>query len=175
MKKRISNRQLGRDHNARIALFKGLVSSLIEHEEIITTSAKARAVRSIFEKLITKARQDSLHIKRQLQSVLQDKKLVKKLVSDIAPRFQKTQGGYTKLVIVGNRTGDNATMVKLSLTKKSSVFTSGEATKKSKKSGKPSTEKKTLSQIITPKVSKPTHESVVKSGKSVIGTKRGER
>lgn len=175
MKKRISNRQLGRDHNARIALFKGLVSSLIEHEEILTTSAKARAVRSIFEKLLTKARLGSVSTMRQLQSVLQDKNLVKKLVSEISPRFLKTKGGYTKLTIIGSRLGDNASIVKLSLTKKSTGPAPIVETKKSKKTQKTSVEKKPLSQIVTQKVTKPTHTSIVKSGKSVIGTKRGER
>jgi len=175
MKKRISNRQLGRDHNARIALFKGLISALIEHEEIRTTSAKARAVRSIFEKLLSKAKLGSVHVRRQLQSVLQDKTLVNKLVTDLAPRFEKTNGGYTKLTIFGNRSGDNATLVKLSLTKKSPPSTPIKKATKSKKPSKTSQVKKTLSQIITPKVAKPTHTPVITSEKSAIGTKRGER
>jgi len=117
MKKHVKTRQLNRDHNARKALFRGLINSLIEHEEIETTAAKARAVRGMFEKLITKGRVGSLHARRQIQSFLQHQSSVKKLVDEISPRFKNTAGGYTKLTIIGNRRGDNAPIVKLSLTK----------------------------------------------------------
>jgi large subunit ribosomal protein L17 len=159
MKKRIKTRQLGRDSQARKALFRGLVASLIEHGEIKTTSAKARAVRSMFEKLVTKGREGSLHARRQIQSFLQNKSLVKKLVDEIAPQFKTTHGGYTKLKIVGNRRGDNAPIVSLSLTSlkpkstppsptsKSSTKTTNSAPKK--KPGRPTPKPRSAKPVKT--------------------------
>lgn len=116
MKKRIKTKQLGRDRQKRRALFAGLIKSLIEHGEIKTTKAKAVAARSLFEKQLTKAKSGSVAARRLLQADLQSKTLVKKLVDEIAPRYKNIHGGYTKLTVLGNRLGDNARLVKLSLT-----------------------------------------------------------
>ncbi len=121
MKKHIKTRRLNRDSQSRKALFQNLVNSMIEHEEIETTSAKARAVQGIFEKLITKARLNTVHATRQVHSTVQDRTLVHKLVTKIAPRYKGVKGGYTKIIMVGNRRGDNAPIVKLALTKKQTV------------------------------------------------------
>lgn len=109
---------LNRDVLSRQALFKNLILALISKEEIVTTSAKARAVRSIFEKMVTKARLGSLHARRQIQSFIQGRVEVKKLFDEIAPRYLDVKGGYTRITMVGTRRGDNAMMVKLALTKK---------------------------------------------------------
>lgn len=121
MKKHVTTRQLGRDSQARKALFRNLISSLIEHEEIVTTSAKARAVRGMFEKFLTKGKTGSLNARRDLQAYIQSKSLVKKMIDEIAPRYQGVAGGYTKLIMVGARRGDSARMVKLALTKRASA------------------------------------------------------
>lgn len=176
MKKHVKTRQLNRDSQARKALFSGLIKSLVEHEEIKTTSAKAKAVQGQFEKLLTKARLNTVPARRQVQSVLQDPQLVKKLVNQLAPLFASTKGGYTKLTVVGNRRGDNAKMVKLSLTK-SSHSQSSQATpqKPAKKSdsGKQKTTKKAAVKkappTTTPKPQKTAPKTTARSGK------RGDR
>ncbi|KKU88827.1 MAG: 50S ribosomal protein L17 [Microgenomates group bacterium GW2011_GWF2_47_9] len=177
MKKSIKNRKLNRDTNARKALFKGLVSSLIEHEEIKTTSAKAKAVRGIFEKLITKAGISSIHSRRQIAAFVQDPILVSKLVDQVAPRYKGVKGGYTKLAIIATRRGDNAPIVKLSLTKKTPIEKSVKKadSKVVKKQASKPTEKKSLVPRPNTRVVKPTHSAGVQASKSTIGTKKGDR
>lgn len=117
MKKNIGNYKLNRDTTSRKALFKSLMQTMILRESIETTRPKAMAVRPLFEKMITKAKAGSIHELRQIQGILQNSELLKKLVHDIAPRFKDVKGGYTKITPVGARRGDNAMMVKFSLTK----------------------------------------------------------
>ena len=119
MKKHISGYKLSRDSQARLALMKNLVYSMIEHEAIVTTKIKAKAVTPIFEKLITRAKVDSIQNRRMVQAYIQENKLVKKLFESIAPLYKEVRGGYTSLTLIGNRKGDNAPLVRLSLTKKS--------------------------------------------------------
>lgn len=140
MKKHIGGYKLNRDSSARLALMKNLVYSLIQHEEITTTKTKARAVTPIFEKLITRAKVDSVQNRRLVQAYVQEGSLVTKLFGEIAPRYQTILGGYTKLTPVGNRRGDSAAMAKLSLTKKKPASTTKakveEATVPTKKAAK---------------------------------------
>lgn len=119
MKKHISGYKLSRDSSARLALMKNLVYSLIQHEAIVTTKIKAKAVTPIFEKLITRAKVDSIQNRRMVQAYIQESTLVKKLFEVISPKYKEVKGGYTKLTLIGNRRGDNAPLVRLSLTKKS--------------------------------------------------------
>jgi large subunit ribosomal protein L17 len=121
MKKHISGYKLNRDSEARLALMKNLVYALIQHEAIVTTKIKAKAVTPIFEKLITRAKIDSIQNRRMVQAYIQEGDLVKKLFTKIAPLYKEVRGGYTKLTLIGNRRGDNAPLVRLSLTKKSEV------------------------------------------------------
>ncbi len=118
MKKHISGYKLSRDSQARLALMKNLVYALIQHEAIVTTKIKAKAVTPIFEKLITRAKVDSIQNRRMVQAYIQENTLVKKLFESIAPLYKEVRGGYTNLTLLGNRKGDNAPLVKLSLTKK---------------------------------------------------------
>lgn len=167
---------LNRDTHSRRALFKNLVLALVSREEIVTTSAKAKAVKSIFEKLLTKARLGSIHARRLVHSHIQNTAAVKKLVDNIAPRYLGVKGGYTKITAVGKRRGDNATMVKLALTKKTKfelkkdVKNKKEATAKAKTEAvKPIVETaKVEEKIKAPKT------PVVKSG-GRIGFRQGER
>lgn len=119
MKKNIGNYKLNRDTTSRKALFKSLIQSLILRESVETTQAKAMAVRPLFEKMLTKAKSATVHEIRQIQGVLQNSLLIKKLVKDIAPRYKDVKGGYTRITPIGARRGDNAKIVKLSLTKTS--------------------------------------------------------
>jgi len=108
--------KLNRDTNQRQALLKGLVGALIRSEAIETTEAKAKAVRGLVDQLVTHARKNTLTSIRQIESVILDKDLIYKLVHSIAPRFQSRPGGYTRLIKMGHRTGDNAPMVRMEFT-----------------------------------------------------------
>ena len=115
MRHRKKGKKLNRNTAQRKALFKGLIQALIVHEEIKTTQAKAKAIKGLTGKLITKAKKGSLHVRRQLLAFLQNKKAVSKLMDEIAPRFMKRQGGFTRIVTLGKRRGDDVMMVKLEL------------------------------------------------------------
>jgi large subunit ribosomal protein L17 len=131
MKKRIGGYKLNRDSAGRLSLMKSLVAAIVQKEEIITTIAKAKAMGPIFEKLLTHAKRGSVADRRLIQSYLQSPSLTKRLVDVIAPKYKDIKGGYTKLVRLGTRRGDNAVMARLSLTKKSvldSVKSKAEAT-----------------------------------------------
>lgn len=152
MKKHISGYKLNRDSEARLALMKNLVYALIQHEAIVTTKIKAKAVTPIFEKLITRAKVDSIQNRRMVQAYIQEGDLVKKLFAKIAPLYKEVRGGYTKLTLIGNRRGDNAPLVRLSLTKKSVVAPVKEKEEETVVAKK----KKTVVKAVTPEIVKAT-------------------
>ncbi len=115
MRHRVAGRKFGLPTDQRLALLRGLVRSLIEHEKIETTETRAKEVRVIAEKVITTARDNSLHARRQTRKILNDETLVKKLFDQIAPKFSDRPGGYTRMTKIGYRRGDAAPMVKLEL------------------------------------------------------------
>jgi len=92
-----------------------LVASLIAAEALTTTEAKAKAVRPIAEKMITKARKGGVHNHRQVVSFLRDREMASKLFDEIAPRYADRPGGYTRILKVGPRHGDNAPMARIEL------------------------------------------------------------
>ena len=96
-------------------MFRNLVTSLLEHERIETTQAKAKEVRGITEKMITLGKEGSLHARRQALSFIRHKEIVSKLFSDVAGRFGNREGGYTRIIPTRRRTGDAAMMVALEL------------------------------------------------------------
>ena len=100
----------------RRALIRGQVTSLVLHEQITTTEAKAKEIAPHFERLVTKAKKGDLHNRRQIRSFLLTDKATEKLISEIAPAFEKRAGGYTRIVKLGNRLGDNAKMAAVMLT-----------------------------------------------------------
>jgi len=106
-------KKLNRDTGQRQALLKGLAGALIRSEAIETTEAKADAARGLIEKLITQAKRASVNDIRQLETVIVDRDLIHKLVHNIAPRFKDRPGGYLRLTKLGNRSGDNAPMVRM--------------------------------------------------------------
>lgn len=103
-----AGRRLGRTTSHRIAMFRNMVTSFLEHERITTTDAKAKELRSIAEKMITLGKRGDLHAMRQAAAYIRDKKVVTKLFSTIAPRYKERDGGYTRIVKLGIRPGDNA-------------------------------------------------------------------
>lgn len=121
MRHQVAGRILGRDTTHRKALFQNLIKSLYTHERIMTTEAKARAIRADAEKLITKAKHglaeggNRVHAQRQLVAALNDKTLAKKVFDEFAPRYATRNGGYTRMIKLGKRQGDAADMVILEL------------------------------------------------------------
>lgn len=133
MRKKVFGRQLKRDKNERKALFKSLLSSLVLYESIQTTEAKAKAIKSDADKLITKAKKGGLHSLRLVQPKISTK-AVKKLLDIIAPRFAGRQGGYTRIIRTGKRLKDNAQEVILQWTTLGNLGTmTGESSKDTKK------------------------------------------
>jgi large subunit ribosomal protein L17 len=110
-----SGRRLSREASHRKALLLNLTKSLIEHEKLTTTLAKAKELRRWFEPLITLAKDDSLHHRRLAFAQLRDNGLVAKLFSDIGPRFKARPGGYTRTLKIGPRQGDAAPMARIEL------------------------------------------------------------
>lgn len=110
MRHGMKGRKFCRTTSERNALFLSLAKGLIEHGSIRTTLPKAKDLRPIVERLVTKARQQSLHARRQLISQLRDPAVVENLMSNVAQRFATRPGGYTRVVKAGFRYGDNAPM-----------------------------------------------------------------
>src|SRR5207253_7906473 len=100
--------KLKRDVGSRKALLRNLVTSVIEHERVITTVPKAKAVKPLVEQMITLAKRDTLHTRRQAASFLETPNSVKKLFDTLGARFGQRNGGYTRIVRIGPRKGDGA-------------------------------------------------------------------
>ena len=115
MRHKVAGYKLKRNIGSRKALFKGLVTSVIEHERIVTTVPKAKAVRPLVEKMITLAKRDTLHTRRQAAQFLESPEAVKKLFDKLGTRFGQRNGGYTRVVRLGNRKGDGAEQAMLEL------------------------------------------------------------
>jgi large subunit ribosomal protein L17 len=108
MRHKVSGVRLKRDGGSRKALFKGLVTSVIEHERVVTTVPKAKAVQPLVEKMITLAKRDTLHTRRQAAAFLETPAAVQKLFDKLGTRFGQRNGGYTRVVRLGWRKGDGA-------------------------------------------------------------------
>ncbi len=92
-----------------------LVASLVAAEAIVTTEAKAKAMRPVAEKIITKAKKGGLHNHRQIIAYLGDQEIADKLMEDVGPRYEDRSGGYTRILKLGPRNGDNAPMARIEL------------------------------------------------------------
>src|ERR687894_2369702 len=101
-------RRFGGSASHQRLMFANMAASLFAAEGIVTTEAKAKALRPIAEKLITKARKGGLHRHRQIVSYLGDKEMAQKLIDDVAPRYAERPGGYIRILKLGPRHGDNA-------------------------------------------------------------------
>ena len=115
MRHKISARKLGRTSSHRDAMFRNMVTSLFEHERIVTTKEKAKELRPIAEKMITLAKRGDLHARRQALSYIRSKGVVEKLFTDIQEQFADRKGGYTRILQTGVRKGDNASMAIIEL------------------------------------------------------------
>ncbi len=115
MRHLVKRKKLGRDTSHRRALLRNLVTSFLEKERIRTTLVKAKATKPLAEKMITLAKRDTLHARRQALSFIYKKPVVKKLFEELGPRFSERPGGYTRIVKIGPRAGDGAEMAILEL------------------------------------------------------------
>ena len=115
MRHRKDGYKLGRRTNHRWALFRNLLVALFRHERITTTEAKAKAVRGLADEMITLAKRETLHARRQVLAMVPDDEVVRKMFDTIAARFADRHGGYTRIIHAGTRPGDGAPTVLLEL------------------------------------------------------------
>lgn len=108
-------RKLGRRSDHRRAMFKNLVTSFFKYGKITTTEIKAKEIKSLAEKMITLAKDGSLHSRRQAARVIREKEVLKRLFNEIGPRYRDRSGGYTRISKLGPRRGDAAPMAILEL------------------------------------------------------------
>ena len=113
MRHRSGHRKLGRTSAHRRALFRNLSTSVIAEGKVVTTVEKAKEIRPIVEKLVTMAKEDTLHGRKRAHSYLKDKSTVVKLFTEIGPRFKSRPGGYLRITRIGVRPGDNADMAQI--------------------------------------------------------------
>jgi len=121
---------LGRTASHRKAMMANMASSLIEHKRINTTVAKAKALKKFVEPLITKAKSDTTHNRRVVFSALRNKYAVSELFRDIAEKVADRQGGYTRIIKVGSRMGDNASMAMIELVDFNDTYVTNKPAKK---------------------------------------------
>jgi large subunit ribosomal protein L17 len=110
-----SGRKLGRTSSHRQAMLRNLVTSFLAHERIVTTVQKAKEMRRIAERMITFGKKETLHARRQALKVIRDREVVEKVFDTLAPRFADRSGGYTRIIKIGPRRGDNAEMAIIEL------------------------------------------------------------
>lgn len=127
MRHRYSGRKLGRNSSHRKAMLRNMVTSLFEHGQIITTEARAKELRGVADRLVTLGKRDTPHARRQAARTLRTSwlditpqggvrpSILDKLFTEIAPGFKERNGGYTRIVRLGHRKGDNAPMVVIEL------------------------------------------------------------
>lgn len=139
----MANRKLGRTASHRNAMFRNQLASLIESERIITTLPKAKELRPLAEKLITLAKNDSVHARRQAAKQVPDDALIAKLFDTLGPRFSTRPGGYTRIMKLGARRGDAAEMAILELVERT-------ADAEGKKTAAPAAEPKKSSKKAAP-------------------------
>ena len=139
MNNRMGFNKLSRKSSHRKAMTRNMVTSIFRYERIKTTKAKALEIRRTAEKMITRAKVDSVHNRRVIAKDIKDKEILAKLFTDIAPRFKTREGGYTRILKLGRRAGDAAEIVFLELVEKAEK--KDKADKQDKKKKKVSAEK----------------------------------
>jgi large subunit ribosomal protein L17 len=125
---RKKGRQLGRQTKHRWALFRSLVTSLLDHERIETTGAKAKEIRGFTDRMITLGKEGTLPARRRALAFIRSKAVVSKLFSDVATRFKDRPGGYTRIIKTRRRIGDAAEMVAIELVSRQELATKKKST-----------------------------------------------
>ena len=137
-----SGRKLGRTRSHRKAMLANLAASLFEHKSIMTTTPKAKEARSVVERLITFAKKGDLASRRRVLRTIRNKALVRELFEDIAPKYQDRTGGYTRIIKIGRRLGDDAPMAIFELVGYEGVQAAKIEKKRQKREAKEEKEKK---------------------------------
>ena len=132
-----AGRKLNRSASHRRALFRNLVTALLERERIKTTDAKAKETRRLTERMITLGREGTLAARRRALTFVQSRAVVKKLFEDIAPRFKERNGGYTRIIKIGIRHGDAAPVSVIELVTRAADLQAAAEGDKKKKRGAP--------------------------------------
>ncbi len=143
--------RLGRKASHRKALHRNMVTSLIKYERIETTQAKAKEIRRTAEKLVTRAKVDSVHNRRIVAKTVYEKDIINKLFTEVGPRFTERPGGYTRILKLGKRSGDAADMVILEfLSDEEKTVEKKKPAAKKKVAKKPAVEKKAEIEVPAP-------------------------
>lgn len=150
MHNKIGFNRLSRKSSHRKALERNMVTSLLKYERVKTTKAKAREIRRTAEKMITRAKVDSVHNRRIAAKTVQEKDVLNKLFVEIAPKYKERPGGYTRILKIGSRKGDAADMVILELVE--------EEVKTPPKKAKKTTAKKSATKKEAPPAETPADE-----------------
>jgi large subunit ribosomal protein L17 len=143
MRHAVRGRKLGRTSSHREALFRNQLQSLVDKERIITTLPKAKELRPIAEKVITRGKGGTVHDRRWVLRWVLNRDLVKKLFDEIAPRFRERPGGYLRIVKLGPRQGDGAEMAVLELVERGEAAPAEPEKKETKKGGAKKAQPKT--------------------------------
>ncbi len=143
MRHQRTGRNLGRDSSHRKALLRNMVTSLFKHEQLETTDAKAKELRSIAEKMITMAKRGDLHARRAALSYIKDKPVIHKLFDELRGRYIDRQGGYIRIIKKGIRKGDGAPISIIQLLPADEGKKKGKTTEKAKVKSKGKTKTKT--------------------------------
>jgi len=151
MRHRKTGRKLNRTSTHRNAMFRNMVTSLLLHEQIQTTDAKAKELRGYADRMVTLGKRGTLHARRQALSFVRSRAVVKKLFEEIAPRFENRPGGYTRVVKLGVRSGDAAPMSLIELTDRGEGATS-EAEKKRERRRRAAKRKEEAAAALPPGV-----------------------
>ena len=143
MKHRIAGRRLDRTTEHRTAMFRNMVTSLIRHERIETTVPKAKELKRIADKVITAAKRGTPHARRLVNRDIKDVAVLVKLFGPVADQFKARPGGYTRIIRVGRRAGDNAEMAVIELVERTGgkAEGAGDETAKAEKAPKAKTKK----------------------------------
>jgi len=105
-----SGKKLGRSSSHRMAMMRNMVTSFLKYEKIKTTDVKAKELKKVAEKMVTLGKRGDLHARRQAAAFVRDKDVVAKLFDELSVRYRECNGGYTRIVKMGHRIGDNAPM-----------------------------------------------------------------
>ena len=147
MRHRKKINHLGRKAAHRKSMLANMACSLIEHKRINTTVAKAKALKLFVEPLLTKSKIDTTHNRRIVFSKLRQKQAVSELIRDIAPKVSNRPGGYTRIIKLGNRLGDNADMAMIELVDYNELYSSDKPKKRSTRRSR-SSKKKTSESVV---------------------------
>ncbi len=143
---------LGRKTAHRKSMLANMACSLIEHKRINTTVAKAKALKQFVEPMITKSKEDTTHNRRIVMSRLRQKDAVAELFRDVAAKVANRPGGYTRIIKLGNRLGDNADMAMIELVDYNEIYNAGKPEKKTTRRSRRGSAKSTDAPVVAPAV-----------------------